>query len=184
MLATELQHAIAAIHAAPHKLVLEFTGAGSLALWWLHSVAGSSRTILEAGDRYAAASLHDLLGEEPATFVSVDTAIAMARRAYARARLLSDASEPLLGVGCTATIATDRIKRGEHRCAIAVQHAHGGRAYAVTLAKGQRDRLGEETLVSQLLLRAIIRACKPELPAPLDLINDEQVTEYEFPASE
>ena len=43
-------------------LVYEFTGAGSLALAWLHSVAGSSRLLLEACDRYSAHSLGDLLG--------------------------------------------------------------------------------------------------------------------------
>ena len=47
---------VAQIHAAPHMVVYEFAGAGSLALLWLHSVGGSSRTILEATDHYANAS--------------------------------------------------------------------------------------------------------------------------------
>ena len=58
------------IHSAGVKLVYEFTGAGSLALTWLHSVGGSSRTVLEATDRYAFASLTDLLGHPPTKPVS------------------------------------------------------------------------------------------------------------------
>ena len=38
------QQIIEQIHNSAHKLVFEFTGAGSLALYQLHSVAGSSRT--------------------------------------------------------------------------------------------------------------------------------------------
>ena len=56
-----LQQIIKQIHDSAHKLVFEFTGAGSLALFQMHSVAGSSRTILEATDRYASTALVDLL---------------------------------------------------------------------------------------------------------------------------
>ena len=73
MLDPTLQHAIEQIHDTPIKLVLEFAGAGGLALFWLHSVPGSSRTVLEATDRYAPASLGDLLGSTPDQFVSRET---------------------------------------------------------------------------------------------------------------
>lgn len=174
----DLQQVIKQIHAAPHRLVLEFAGAGSLALWWLHSVAGSSRTILEATDRYAAPSLVDLLGETPATFVSSETALAMARCAYQRAIYLSGNTPPVLGVACTATIATDRMKRGDHRCVIATHNTAGTAVYQLTLHKGLRDRLGEETLVSQLLIRAIARAFDLEWDIPLDLITGEKVEDH------
>jgi hypothetical protein len=58
------------IHASQTKLVYEFTGAGSLALFWIHAEPGSSRTVLEASDRYAKASLVSLLTKEPEKFVS------------------------------------------------------------------------------------------------------------------
>ncbi|MCU0493133.1 MAG: hypothetical protein MUD01_16230 [Chloroflexaceae bacterium] len=175
MLPADIETLITNIHAAPPRLVLEFAGAGSLALWWLHSVAGSSRTVLEATDRYAPQSLATLLGFTPVSFVSVDTALAMARQAQARATALSDGSFPLLGVGCTATIATDRAKRGEHRCCIAVCAATATKSYALTLTKGQRDRYGEEELVSRVLIHAIAQACAlPSLP-PLPLAPAEVV---------
>ena len=79
-----LHAAIKQIHDSAHKLVFEFTGAGSLALFQLHSVAGSSRTVLEATDRYASTALIDLLGHAPEQFVSKATANFSARR-FARA---------------------------------------------------------------------------------------------------
>src|SRR4051812_42532941 len=100
------------IHASARPLVLEFAGAGSLALFWLHSVAGSSRTVLEASDRYASASLADLLGHTPAHAVTQATAIRMATAAYRRAMRLTDGAASCIGVGCTAAIVTDRARRG------------------------------------------------------------------------
>jgi nicotinamide mononucleotide (NMN) deamidase PncC len=175
MLDTSLEQLIAQIHASSHKLAFEFAGAGSQALFWLHSVAGSSRTILEATDRYAAESLADLLGAPPAQAVSRETALAMAAAAYRRAMRLTDGAAGSFGVGCTAAIATDRARRGADRCWIAVQDRAGMRVYGLEMTKGARDRHGEEALVSRLLLRAIAVACGIEDRAPLDLRADERV---------
>jgi hypothetical protein len=155
---------IAAIHDTPHRLVFEFAGAGSLALYWLHSVPGSSRTVLEATDRYAAASLAGLIGRMPEKFVSIDTARIMAEVAYRRAMRLTDGATPCLGVACTATIATDRAKRGSHGCAIAVYDGAMFHTFALTLARGARDRAGEEHLISLLIIRAIANACGVAAP--------------------
>jgi nicotinamide mononucleotide (NMN) deamidase PncC len=179
-----IQGLIGLIHDAPQILVLEFAGAGSLALYWLHSVAGSSRTVLEATDRYSPPSMADLLGESPEQFVAEPTARAMAARAYRRAMRLSDGAAPCLGVACTATIATDRAKRGEHRVWVAVQDKSESRAYGVTLTKGARDRLGEETVVSQLIVRALLRACGVPAEAPLELLAGEELEEAGAPATD
>jgi hypothetical protein len=175
MLDSTLEQLIAQIHTSQHKLVLEFTGAASLGLAWLHAVAGSSRTVLEATDRYAAASLSDLLGGPPEQYVARETAVAMATQAYRRAMRLTDGAAGGLGVGCTAAIATDRVRRGADRCWIAVRDRDGVHAYGLEMHKGERDRLAEETLVSRLLLHAIVRACGVDDPAPLELDAGEQV---------
>jgi nicotinic acid mononucleotide adenylyltransferase/nicotinamide mononucleotide (NMN) deamidase PncC len=191
MLSTDIQQIIQQIHHDPRRLVLEFAGAGSMVLWWLHSVGGSSRTVLEATDRYSAPSLRELLGEQPENAVSVPTAQAMARQAYRRAVVLSNAlvtpdqqAVPVLGVACTAAIATDYARRGEHRCIVAAQHAAGSTAYDLTLQKGLRDRRGEETIVSQLVLHAIARAWALDHSVPLDLAAGEAVQQHDHPASE
>jgi hypothetical protein len=148
---------ITRIHATPIPTVIEFAGAGSAALWHLHAVAGSSRTILEASDRYAPQSMESLIGKMPAHFVSLDTAVAMAWAAYRRACDLNPTTANN-GVGCTATIATDRLKKGNHGCWVALADRTGVTAYGLTLTKGLRDRAGEENIVSDLIIHVMARA--------------------------
>jgi len=181
MTQTNLDQVIQAIHDSAHMLVFEFAGAGSQALFWLHSVPGSSRTILEATDRYAASSMADLLGRVPDQAVSEATAVAMASAAYRRARRLAEAGVTCLGVGCTAALVTDRVRRGEDRCWVAVRDQSGASTYGLVMIKGLRDRPGEEALVSQLVVRAIAEGCGVALPAPLDLRGDEQVISARTP---
>ncbi len=171
---------IGRIHNSGHKTVIEFAGAGSVGLAWLHAVAGSSRTLLEATDRYSPSSMAELIGAMPETFVARETAELMAERAYRRAMRLSDGAQGCLGVGCTATIATDRVKRGEHGCWVAVYSSAGVRAYGLVIEKGLRDRSGEEELVSRLLVRAIAEAAGAG-DVPLNLSAEEQV-DVEFVA--
>lgn len=176
MLFRPVEKLVETIHATPHKIVFEFAGAGVQALAWLHGVGGSSRTILEATDRYAAESLIELAGFEPRRFTSRKVARAMANAAFVRAAHLAESGTPVVGIGCTATIATNRAKRGDHRCCVAVCDAKGVVTYNLTLTKGVRRRHDEETLVSLLVLQAIAGACgittdTPELP----LQGEEQV---------
>lgn len=163
----------AAVHATPHKMVMAFAGAGSQALAWLHAVGGSSRTVLTAADIYSPLSMREWVGFMPARFTSRRVARAMARRALTRAREFADPHEAVFGLGSTATIATDRAKKGEHRVAAAVHDAFGVVTYFLTLEKDARSREGEEEIVSLLLLRALADACgvlaRPELP----LVGDE-----------
>ncbi len=161
------------LHAAPTRLVYEFAGAGVGALATLHAAAGSSRTLLEATDRYAAGSLEEGVGEAVAQAVSPDVAVALAQRARARARRLADADESVAGVGVTATIATDRRKRGEHRVWGAAADGLGVRLLGVTLRKGGRDRSGEERVVSSVALRLMAEAKGVMRHLVLGLRDDE-----------
>jgi nicotinamide mononucleotide (NMN) deamidase PncC len=170
----DVARAVAQIHAAPHRLVYAFAGAGSLALYWLHAVAGSSRTVLEARDCYAPGALAELVVGVPARAVSPAVARAMAVWAEARARALAEDSWPLLGVGCTAAIATDRERRGADQACVAVWGAAEPRTYWLTMARGARDRLAQEELVSRLVILALARACGAEGP-PLGLGAGEEV---------
>jgi nicotinamide mononucleotide (NMN) deamidase PncC len=169
-----IQAIVAGIHAAPPRLVLAFAGAGSLALWQLHRVAGSSRTLLEAIDCYAPRSLAALLGAAPAQAVSAATARGMAEAAYARAADLAEGDWPLLGVGCTAAVVTDRERRGADRCALAIRSAGGVTHYTLTMSRG-RGRAGQEELVARLLIGALARACGVAGELPLGLLPGEDL---------
>lgn len=135
-------------------------GAGSQAVAWLLGVAGASRTLLEVVVPYGRLSMIDLVGFEPEQFVSKATALDMAKAAFRRAERLREGDFPAVGLACTATIATDRPKRGEHRAYIATWDQAGWTSYSILLTKGHRDRAGEEALVSDLVVKALARVSK------------------------
>lgn len=172
----EIARAAQAIHDAPPRLVYVFAGAGSLALHWLHSVAGSSRTVLEARDCYAPLSLAELV--QGALYQAVSPAVAAAMAAWAaeRAARLAEGDWPLLGVACTAAIATDRARRGEDRACVAVHAGGHPRMYQLLMAKGVRGRHDEELLVSRLVILALARACGAPEPR-LKLLAGEKLEE-------
>lgn len=163
------------IHARPTMAVISAAGAGTAAISWLLGVAGASRTVLEIGVPYASPALTEFVGYEPPKFVSEETATAMAHSAYRRAIRLRANCEPVVGIGCTATIATDRAKRGEHRCFIAAWSADGAFTQSLTLTKGLRGRSAEDELVSKLILRALAESAGIEPNLDLELTAAEQV---------
>ncbi len=174
---SDLETLIEAIHSTSRMVVIEFAGAGAQALAWLHGVGGSSRTILEATDRYASASVVDLIGFEPEQFTALNVARAMATGAYIRASQLADPGISVAGVGCTATIATERHKRGDHRCCVAVCDAQSVTTYELTMVKGARSRKEEENLVSRLIVQAVARTSGLIDPVELPLSGAERVQE-------
>ena len=180
----KLEKLLTAIHATPHMMTMDFAGAGSQALAWLHSVGGSSRTILEATDRYIPTSLAEAVGHMPEKFTSVETGNALAKHAFERARKLAKSGTSVFGVGCTATIATDRAKKGDHRCVVSICDSLGTLSYELIISKGARDRQGEEELVSLLILNAIAEASGIFDIDDLPLFEGEGVARAFLPAPE
>ena len=163
------------IHDSPPQAVLAVAGAGSEAVAWLLGVAGASRTLLEVVVPYGSRSMINLIGHEPPQYVSIETATDMARAAYNRALLMRESPVPVLGLGCTATIATDRAKRGEHRCCIATWTETGSATYSLRFDKGHRDRAGEEEVVSWLLLQALSNASGLDEEVDLGLVPEDDL---------
>ena len=155
--------------------VVVVAGGGARALDWLLSVPGASRTVLEAQVPYSSAALAGFLGYGPEQVVSLETANDMARTAYQRARQLRPNGADVAGIGCTAAVATDRPKRGDHRCFVSAWTEEGPTTYEATFAKGCRDRAGEEEVVSKLVLRALAEASGVEIDLPLALEEPERV---------
>ena len=151
---------VARIHSAPQQAVVAVAGAGNYALAWLLGVGGASRTVLETRIPYGYLAMTDFLGGyAPEQTVSADTARRMARSAWQRGMFLRETDAPIVGLGCTATIATDRTKRGDHRVFIATWNDAEVATDAVILEKGLRERAGEDDVVSRLVIRALARAC-------------------------
>ena len=163
------------LHKAPGRAVVAVSGAGSSSLAWLMEVPGASRTLLEGIIPYSQSSLVRFLGYEPDQYVAPQTSRNMARAAYARALELREGEEPVVGLACTATIATDRPKRGDHRACVSLRDDAGTTTYELKLAKGSRDRKGEEELVSRLALRTLAEVWNTETDIPLALLPEDEL---------
>lgn len=192
------------IHRAPHLAIVVVTGGGASAIADLLSVPGGSRTLLEAVVPYSEAALTDWLGKRPEHFCVAETALAMAAMAFQRGcRLITGAGSQqpgdsparspgefessaatgialphsLIGVSCTASLASDRPKKGDHRCHVAAHSASGTSAYSLVMQKGSRDRSAEEQLVGHLILTALARAAGLTDVPSLELMPGETVVE-------
>lgn len=107
------------LHDSPWRGVLHLTGGGGGMLSELLAEAGASRTLIEARIPYAEDALAALLGGRPDQACSAPTARALAMTAFQRA--LHHGARPAFGFGVTASLATDRPKRGPCRAHLAVQ---------------------------------------------------------------
>ncbi len=150
----DVRDLIALLHQAPQRCVLAVTGGGAGAVAWLLSVPGGSRTVLEAVVPYSEESLCEFLGRRPDSFCSGPTSRAMAIRAQQRARWLAPGA-PTAGVGCTASLRSDRPKRGDHRFHVSVHTGLRTTTHSLTLVKEARDREGEEIVLDLVLLNAL-----------------------------
>lgn len=145
--------------------MLAVTGGGATAIGELLNVPGGSQSVLECIVPYSAAALCEWIGGKPDQFCSEPTARAMAMAAFERARHLVSAdgdADPhkLVGVGCTASLASDRPKRGPHRVYVASQTANATAAYSLELTKGARTRQQEEEVCCVLILTALGEAVR------------------------
>ena len=163
-------------------LVLYLTGGGMQLAPMLLTVPGASRTVLELQVPYSQRSLRQLIDTEPDQYVSADVARRLARQAFLRAQELSGtaaaggtAGGRCLGLGCTAALRSEPMKRGAHRCFVAVRTSEGTHELALTLAKGARSRPSEDAVVGRVALGALARACGLEL-------SEQQADMWRLPA--
>lgn len=171
---TEVRQLIQEVHDSPGRVMVATAGAGTQALAWLLGVAGASRTLLEALIPYEETSFNAFLGQAPKKYVSPNTARLMAGRAVIRAQQLCQGDVDVIGLACTATIITDRPKRGEHRAHVATWTRNGVSCYSLHLSKGARDRYGEEEVVSRLMLNALAKAYGIDTRIPLPLLDSDR----------
>ena len=111
----------------------------------------------------------------------------MASAAWQKATRFSDSSSDstgngearCLGVSCTASLASLKLKRGEHRIWVATETATGSRVVSLVLKKGLRSRIEEEAITADLLLYAISDACG-QTPPNLPNLNIDETIAIEF----
>lgn len=104
------------LHASRTAAALVLAGGGTGAIPLLLRRPGGSRTVLDIAVPYGPKAVAAYLGEAPASACSAKTTQALARRAFERAvEFRPDSSVPVVGLGATAALATDRVRRGEDR---------------------------------------------------------------------
>ncbi|MCZ0942943.1 MAG: hypothetical protein OXJ53_07800 [Gammaproteobacteria bacterium] len=169
------------LHDSPWQGVLHLTGGGTGMLSELLGEAGASRTLIEARIPYAEGSLETLLGGRPDQACSAPTARALAMAAFQRA--LHHGARPAFGFGVTASLATDRPKRGPCRAHLAVQTL-GHTAQTQIALRGERAaqesalvKFAWQTLLGALDLGSVPQAPIDQVAAPLEwqaLISGER----------
>ncbi len=111
-----LDRLVHCIHASRTAAALALTGGGTGAIPLLLRRPGGSRTVVDVAVPYGPKAVAAYLGEPPSQACSAATAQLLARCAFRRAvELRPDASIPVVGLGATAALATDRVRRGEDR---------------------------------------------------------------------
>ena len=136
---------------------------------------GGSRTLLEASVPYSEPALIAWLGSRPEQFCSARTARAMAVAAFERARRYDAAEENAAGVASSASLVSDRPKRGPHRTHVALQTAAITACWSLELEKGARGRAEEEQIVARMVLNSVAEACGIDERLDLPLIGQEHV---------
>lgn len=108
-------------------------------------IPGASKVLLGAHSSHAYPMTDRLLGYKPKSYACEDTGAALAAVGYFRAQEYGEMDgklgTPIISIGCTAALQTDRTRRGEDRVHLALRR--DGHLYVanVTLSKGQtRDQ--------------------------------------------
>ena len=168
---------VVAIHEVARQGVFVVTGGGSGLLSRLLSVPGASATVLEASVPYATQALTDYLGgAPPEQWCSAVTARRLAMQAFSRARALGGE----FGFAITASLATNRPKRGDHRAYLAYQDSAATRVWTLALEKDIRSRAEEEDVVAGHAVAALafVLGISPTSDLPCEeALGDSEVAE-------
>jgi hypothetical protein len=145
-----LSERAAQLHATDWQGVFYLTGGGSPIIAELLSTPGASNTVLEINVPYAPQALEDLLGQAPAQAASAATARLLGMAAFERAQSLGGAT--CFGLGCTASLATSREKKGTHRAHWVIQTGTTTFSFDATFSG---DRESEEAALLALLWESL-----------------------------
>jgi len=156
----------------------------------LLGVAGASSTVLEAVVPYAVEAQTDYLGYATHASVHPATARDFAETALERATSMCTAAATAaaadgnehelvpIGLAVTASLATNRARRGANRALVATAIKGKVSLYELSLEKEHRDREGEDVCVTWTMLHALSLALSeasgasaPEVTLPPDLLD-------------
>ena len=145
------------LHAAKEQFGLAITGGGTSVIADLFSVPGASNTLIEVNIPYHRGALALFLGAPFPSGCDTHTARALAMTAFQRALAIAP-DEPVTGIGCTAALATNRARKGDDRCHLAVQNASGTRVIHLAFS-GRLSRQEQEEFIKNHFIDAMATVC-------------------------
>lgn len=148
------------------RVVMAATGGGSQAICRMAGTPGASDVLVEGLVPYGRTAVDRLLGGPQEQYCSPKAARRLAVAAWQRAIDCGAAPEQAVGAAVTASLATNRPKRGGHRVHVAVQTLHSTGTASLQLKKGTRSRSEEEAIAADLLLDALATSCNRDFPEP------------------
>lgn len=156
------------------RIYLACTGAGAGLQNLLWRVPGISSVLVGAEFPYGEDAFTDFVRFKPEKFCDERAAMDLAMEAYYRAYRFD--GNPALGIGLTASVATTKEHRGDHRVYVATFSAERSRILCVTLEKGvgviQREVDGETC--DLIGVNAILKAVGEDsycVPAPENVLH-------------
>jgi hypothetical protein len=157
-----VEQAIAALHNSPQMAYVVCSGAGAGVTELLWSVAGCSRTLIASEFPYDLRAFAALIGRVPEHYTSPDAAIALAVAGYLKGqRYLAEQGRmatPIIGLGLSAAVSTDRARRGQDRVFLAVRTSAGLATVGVAFERGALSRADEGALCDLLALDCLFWA--------------------------
>ena len=150
------------------RFVVSISGGGSAFISDYLALPGASATFLEAIVPYAQDATDAFLGFRPESYCSEKTARLLASQAFrrageldARARERNEVAEtPLVGIGVSAALASDRPKKGAHRVYCAIRTSNVVFSATLRLTKNARERAQEERLAADFAMSALLFATR------------------------
>ncbi len=141
------------------QLVMAATGGGSQAICCMAATPGASDVLVEGLVPYSRGAVDQLLGGAQEQYCSPRAARRLAVAAWQRAVDCGVAADRAVGAAVTASLATNRPKRGGHRVHVAVQTLASTGTASLSLQKGARSRSDEESIAAGLLCDTIATSC-------------------------
>lgn len=149
--------------------------AGSGLMANLATIPGLTKILHEAHFPHAKEATSEYLGFVPENFVCLDTALEQAMRAYYRA--YQPDGKRTVGVGATASVATNEVHRGDHRVWVAVFSDDQASVYYARFRKGvgeevrSRDLLACDMLIGGAILREVGEDIDAQLPNNVEKVD-------------
>lgn len=156
-----MKHLVKQIHASPYKAVIAITGGGTEAIGELLRHGEGSNTLIEAVVPYDQKAFDAFVRGKPDKYCSPGAARDLAMAAFQLAVARTGTTENMIGVGCSASLAKDVEREGrEHHAYIAVQTTQETISYTLSLHGKGYNREEEETLVAEVIIKALAKASK------------------------